>query len=89
MNILEKITNHKRTVIEERKEMLPISSLEQSMYFSREVFSLKKNLQQNNFGIIAEFKKQSPSKGVIHENPDVEEISLEEAMQIWFMLDKW
>jgi len=74
MNILEKITNHKRTVVEERKKMLPISSLEQSIYFSREVNSLKKNLQQSNFGIIAEFKKQSPSKGVIHKNPDVEEI---------------
>lgn len=74
MNILEKITNHKRIEVEERKKMLPISVLEQSMYFSREIFSLKKNLQQSSFGIIAEFKKQSPSKGIIHKNPDVEEI---------------
>ncbi len=74
MNILQKITDHKRIVVAERKESLPISALEQSMYFSRKVHSLKQNLQQNNFGIIAEFKKQSPSKGIIHENPDVEEI---------------
>lgn len=74
MNILQKITIHKRTIVEERKKNLPISALEQSMYFSREVISLKKNLQESTFGIIAEFKKQSPSKGVIHENPDVEQI---------------
>ena len=74
VNILEKITNHKREEVEEKKRLLPISVLEQSMYFTRAVNSLKQNLQQNTFGIIAEFKKKSPSKGIIHENPDVEEI---------------
>ncbi len=63
MNILEKITNNTRIIVEERKKSLPISALEDSMYMTREVFSLKKNLQKGIFGIISEFKKQSPSKG--------------------------
>lgn len=74
MNILEKITNNTRKVIEERKLLTPIEALEESMYMGREVFSLKKNLQNKTFGIIAEFKKQSPSKGIIHKNADVENI---------------
>lgn len=74
MNILEKITNNTRIIVEERKRSIPISALEDSMYMKREVFSLKNNLRKGNFGIISEFKKQSPSKGVIHENADVEAI---------------
>lgn len=74
MNILQKITNHTRKVVEERKKNLPIASLEESMYMERKVFSLKEKLQNNSFGIIAEFKKQSPSKGVIHKDANVENI---------------
>ena len=74
MNILQKITTHKRIEVEQRKKLVPTSVLEQSRYFSRTVFSLKNNLKKGEFGIIAEFKKQSPSKGIIHENPDVEQI---------------
>lgn len=74
MNILQKITTHTRKVVAERKQLLPIPVLEESVYSSRTVFSLKNNLQNRPFGIIAEFKKQSPSKGVIHKNADVESI---------------
>lgn len=74
MNILDKITNNTRIVVNERKQLLPISALEESMYMTRDVFSLKSNLVNRTFGIISEFKKQSPSKGVIHKNADVEAI---------------
>lgn len=74
MNILEKITNNTRRVVEKRKQHTPITVLEESMYMGREVFSLKKNLLSKPIGIIAEFKKQSPSKGIIHKNADVENI---------------
>jgi indole-3-glycerol phosphate synthase len=74
MNILKKITNNTRIVVEERKKLYPIAALEESMYMTRGVFSLKNNLQKGSFGIISEFKKQSPSKGVIHKDADVEAI---------------
>ena len=74
MNILEKITSNTRIVVEERRKLLPITVLEESMYMNREVISLKNNLEKGLFGIISEFKKQSPSKGIIHENADVEAI---------------
>ena len=74
MNILKKITNNTRIVVEERKKLYPIAALEESMYMTREFFSLKNNLQKGPFGIISEFKKQSPSKGVIHKDADVEVI---------------
>ena len=74
MNILKKITIHKRKEVEERKVSLPIESLKQSMYFDRTVFSLKEKLATQDFGIIAEHKRQSPSKGVINGNVNVEEV---------------
>ena len=74
MNILEKITIHKRKEVEARKLSLPIDSLKQSMYFDREVFSLKNKLQSQDFGIIAEHKRKSPSKGIINGNVNVEEV---------------
>ena len=74
MNILEKITNNTRKVVNERKKLLPIAALQESIYMSKECFSLKQNISNRTFGIISEFKKQSPSKGIIHQNADVEKI---------------
>lgn len=74
MNILEKITIHKRKEVEERKVSLPVSSLEQSMYMERTIFSLKNKLASQDFGIIAEHKRQSPSKGIINPNVNVEAV---------------
>lgn len=74
MNILEKITIHKRKEVEALKEVLPIASLEESMYFERPVFSLKNKLESLDFGIIAEHKRQSPSKGIINGKVNLEEV---------------
>ncbi len=77
MNILDKIITHKAKEVAERKSLIPIKLLEQSTYFATEPVSLKKYLQrEDQVGIIAEFKRKSPSKGMIHEGISVEKTSI-------------
>lgn len=72
MNILEKIVAHKRIEVSENKLNMPVSLLEQKEFFSRPVISFSKSLlSENSTGIIAEFKRQSPSRGVINATADV------------------
>lgn len=72
MNILEKIIAHKRIEVGENKLNMPVDKLEKKEFFSRPVISLRKSLlHENSTGIIAEFKRQSPSRGVINANADV------------------
>ena len=72
MNILDKIVAHKHKEIAKRKLQYPIELLEQSIFFELETISLKKHItQKDKSGIIAEFKRKSPSKGLINANADV------------------
>lgn len=74
-NILEKIVQTKREEIESRKKVLPIKALIEQISQQHQTKSMvKRILQPDLFGIIAEFKRKSPSKGVLHPNPDVESI---------------
>ncbi len=77
MDILEKIMNHKKKEVAERKAMYPVKLLEQSIYFNTPSVSLKKYiLREDKSGIIAEFKKKSPSQGFINPYAKVEEVSI-------------
>src|SRR5688500_17218405 len=76
MNILDKIIEHKRLEVLEDRINLPTQELQQMPGFSRKTISLKKSLLvEKSTGIIAEFKRQSPSKGVINANADVVDIT--------------
>jgi indole-3-glycerol phosphate synthase len=67
MNILETIIAKKRIEIAAGKENGYLESLDNN---NRPVVSLKKALQESHTGIIAEFKRKSPSKGWIYPDAD-------------------
>lgn len=72
MNILDTIIAAKRIEVAERKQQYPVALLEKSNAFNRQPFSLKEFLLNNSrSGIIAEFKRRSPSKGIINDTADV------------------
>ena len=75
MNILDKIVESKRKSLKEKKDWFSIKKLEASPYFERECESLVKRLNEGNTtGIIAEFKRKSPSKGIINDKVKIEEV---------------
>lgn len=77
MNTLEKIITHQRQEVKERKALYPLKLLEQSIYFNSTVVSLKKYLlRKDKLGIIAEFKRKSPSKGIINQYAPVERTTI-------------
>ncbi|HEY0067668.1 MAG TPA: indole-3-glycerol phosphate synthase TrpC [Flavisolibacter sp.] len=76
MNILDKITAHKRREVEERKKLVSMAELESRPRFKQQPLSLKQFLlDENRTGVIAEFKRRSPSKGVINSSATVEEVT--------------
>src|SRR4029079_10961763 len=76
MNILDKIIDYKRTEVADRKQLISESLLKENDLFKRPVLSLKEFLlDEGKTGIIAEFKRKSPSKGIINDRADVIEIT--------------
>jgi len=76
MTILDTIVEQKIREVAQRKAATPISVLEQSAYFSRPCISLRATLEnKNKTGIIAEYKRKSPSKGIINAISTVEEVT--------------
>jgi len=76
MNTLEKIINFKRQEVVKLKQDIPLNSLVKSPSFKRSTHSLKEALsKEDSKGIIAEFKRQSPSKGIINKDADIKQVT--------------
>lgn len=77
MNILEQIAAHKQKEVAEKKSTVPTKLLEQSIYFETKPVSFKKYLLRDDLsGIIAEFKRKSPSLGMINPHASVERTTI-------------
>lgn len=76
MNILETIIEEKKKEVKRQKTLVSVVALEQSELYNRDTFSLKQFLlDESKTGIIAEFKRKSPSKGIINDHSDVVEVT--------------
>lgn len=76
MNILDKIIEHKKTTVSNRKNEISVSALQGYPSYHRKTLSLKEFLlDETKTGIIAEFKRRSPSKGIINDKSDVLEVT--------------
>lgn len=76
MNILDKIVADKRKEVDLKKSLIPISQLEQSVLMQRNTVSLAEALKNSDTGIIAEHKRRSPSKSVINQDLNVQDVAL-------------
>ena len=63
MNILDEITANKKLEVEKAKSLRSLEDLERDPRFDNKKNSLVQRLKAGGTGIIAEFKRKSPSKG--------------------------
>jgi indole-3-glycerol phosphate synthase len=76
MNILEEIVAYKKKEVSDQQLIINTAELEASPFFRRSCLSLKASLlNPSKTGIIAEFKRRSPSKGSINTKVPVEEVT--------------
>lgn len=67
MTILDTIIERKKEEIKASQSKVSVEKLKSSGFFGRKNISLKESIKSRS-GIIAEFKRQSPSKGIINDH---------------------
>ncbi|TRZ41470.1 indole-3-glycerol phosphate synthase TrpC [Robertkochia solimangrovi] len=75
MNILDRIIADKRKEVALRSSLIPIKQLEASALFDRKINALSDRLRNSESGIIAEHKRRSPSKAVINQQLNVQDVA--------------
>jgi len=76
MNILDKIVLRKKVEVSHAKQQVTVKELESAANFDRMPHSFKDFLlDKQRTGIIAEFKRRSPSKGVINDQVSVADVT--------------
>lgn len=72
MNILDKIVAAKLIEVKEKKKLVPVERLKETAAYRSPCNSLVTELTKTGVtGIIAEFKRKSPSKGIINDKVEV------------------
>lgn len=75
-DVLQTIVAYKREEIRQRKEAMPLPALRERVETQeeRKSFFMRQALETSPTGIIAEFKRKSPSKGWLHPDAKVDEV---------------
>lgn len=73
-NILDKIVANKKRELAEQKELVPIDRLIDKITDTSNKHPFKQALHESPTGIIAEFKRRSPSRGWIFENAEIKDV---------------
>ena len=74
MSILKNIVIDLKKELKLKKSIIPVSEYEKMSLFARNTISMSDSIKKNNFGIIAEFKRRSPSKNEINNKLSVHEV---------------
>jgi len=76
MTILDNIISNRKKELDLLKKITSVRDLEHSILFDRQAISLSEFLlNKSKTGIIAEFKRKSPSKGIINSSSEVAEVT--------------
>ncbi len=75
MSILKTIFEHKKTEVRLKQALISTADLMRFPLYQREPLSLSEPLKRVRIGIIAEFKRRSPSRSVINSTAKINEVT--------------